>query len=68
MAQEGRTIPQALLSGLLQPDPSLRLDATHALKEGWLELAPDLPVAQNYTTAVKKSRESTRRAITMMQS
>ena len=67
MAQEGRSIPLALLTGLLQPDPSLRVDAAQALQDAWLELAPDLPAAQSYATGVKKSRESTRRQRTLMQ-
>ena len=67
MAQEGRSIPLALLTGLLQPDPSLRVDAAQALQDAWLELAPDLPAAQSYATGVKKCRESTRRQRTLMQ-
>jgi serine/threonine protein kinase len=59
MALEGRAVPHALLKGLLQPDPALRWDAATALKDEWLERAPELPAAQTYSRAVKKSSEST---------
>lgn len=55
MALEGRTIPHALLQGLMQPDPSVRWDATRALKDEWFDCAPDSPRATDYTRAVKRS-------------
>ena len=61
MADKGRDVPQSLLRGLLQADPALRWDATRALKDEWLELAPDLPAAETYAKAIEMSRESTRK-------
>ena len=63
MAEKGRDVPQALLRGLLQADPALRWDATRALQDEWLELAPDLPAAETYAKAINKSRESSRKTM-----
>jgi calcium/calmodulin-dependent protein kinase I len=61
MAEVGRDIPLALLTGLLEPDPSRRLTAAQALQDPWLERAPELPpAAKSYAAAVEKSRNSTR--------
>jgi serine/threonine protein kinase len=56
-AQEGRTVPRKLLEGLLHEDPAQRLNASQALNDEWLELAPDLPAAENYASVVMKSRD-----------
>jgi serine/threonine protein kinase len=60
MALEGRRVPSQLLRGLLQADPARRLTASQALKDDWLELAPDLPAAASYEQAVMKSGELSR--------
>jgi serine/threonine protein kinase len=58
MAMQGKEAAAfALLNGLLRPDPSLRWDAARALKDEWLERAPDVPAAPDYSRAVKKSSE-----------
>ena len=54
-AQEGRTVPRELLEGLLHQDPAMRLNASQALNDEWLELAPDLPAAENYAGVFMKS-------------
>jgi serine/threonine protein kinase len=58
MAQGGRTIPHALLRGLLHPDPALRWSAARALEDDWLLGAPELPAAKTYSKAVAKSSDS----------
>ena len=68
MAEKGRDVPQALLRGLLQADPVLRWDATRALTDEWLELAPDLPAAETYAKVIHKSKESSRRTMSALES
>jgi serine/threonine protein kinase len=68
MAEKGRDVPQALLRGLLQADPALRWDATRALKDEWLELAPDLPAAETYAKAIDKSKESSIKTMLALES
>jgi serine/threonine protein kinase len=58
-ALEGKAVPQALLLGLLEPDPQMRWNAARALQDEWLEQAPDSPAAKSYCVALKKSSEST---------
>ena len=59
-AQEGRTVPRKLLDGLLHEDPAQRLNASQALNDEWLELAPDLPAAENYAGVVMQSPDLSR--------
>ena len=59
-AQEGRTVPRKLLEGLLHEDPAQRLNASQALNDEWLELAPDLPAAENYAGVLMKSPDNSR--------
>jgi serine/threonine protein kinase len=58
MALEGRASAQALLRGLLNPNPFERWDATRALKDGWFESASDTPGGKDYTRPLKMSLES----------
>jgi serine/threonine protein kinase len=57
-AQEGRTVPRKLLEGLLHEDPAERLNASRALDDEWLELAPELPAAENYAVVAMKSPDT----------
>ena len=59
-AQEGRTVPRKLLEGLLHEDPAERLNASRALDDEWLELAPELPAAENYAVVAMKSPDISR--------